>query len=123
MKRDMDLVRAIALATENLKTGETLDGLPDVEDEAFAQHAQWMLQAGLVQALVTEFVDGHLAANVLRLTWAGCDFAESTRDEGLWAKAKSSILTPAGSWTFDLLKEWLKAEIKNGLPTLRGLAQ
>ncbi len=33
------------------------------------------------------------------------------------------VLKPAGSWTFDVLKEWLKAEITQGLPTLRGLGQ
>lgn len=32
-----------------------------------------------------------------------------------------NVLIFGASWTFDVLKEWLKAEIKNGLPTLRSL--
>ncbi len=51
----------------------------------------------------------------------GCDFLDAARSDTLWAKAKTSVIKPSASWTFDLLKEWLKAEISSGLPTLRGL--
>jgi hypothetical protein len=40
------------------------------------------------------------------------------RDDTVWKKAKEHVLKPGASWTFDILKEWLKAEAKSrlGLP-------
>jgi len=59
---------------------------------------------------------------VERLTWAGCEFADAVRSDTLWAKAKKEVIKPGISFTFDILKEWLKAEITQGFPTLRALA-
>ena len=64
-----------------------------------------------------------IAALIWRLTWAGQDFADAISSDTLWCKAKENVLKPAGSWTFDVLKEWLKAEILQGLPTIRKLGQ
>lgn len=66
MKRDMDIVRKIILATANMPYGKTLENLDGV--------------------------------------------------------AKETVIKPGISFTLDTLKEWLKAEIASGLPTLRGLA-
>ncbi|MDG2617732.1 DUF2513 domain-containing protein [Thermoleptolyngbya sichuanensis XZ-Cy5] len=50
MKRDMDLVRRIVLATADLPYGERLESLEGVEPEAFVMHALWMTEAGLIDA-------------------------------------------------------------------------
>ena len=50
-------------------------------------------------------------------------FASAIDNDTLWRRAKENVIKPAGSWTFDVLKEWLKAEITQGLPTLWGLSQ
>lgn len=43
--------------------------------------------------------------------------AQATTD-GLTSLAL--VIAPTMSWTFAILAEWLKAEIKKGLPTLGG---
>lgn len=122
MKRDMDLVRRILLAAAQQPHGEDLDGLPDVDDEDFALHVMWLEEAGLVKALISE-TTGPTYAYVQRLTWSGCDFVDSIRDDTLWAKAKTKVMKPTMSFTFDVLKDWLKAEITQGFPTLRAMGE
>ena len=125
MKRDMDLIRRIALATEALRPGEALNKLDGVEEELFAIHAQWMQEAGLLTATLHPN-DGRAQADfaqIWRLTWTGCEFAEAVRSDTLWKKAKENVMKPSMSFTFDVLKEWLKIEITQGLPTIRALGQ
>lgn len=124
MKRDMDLIRRIALALVELPHGELLQQLPDVPEDVFIRHVAWMEEAGLVRAKVAEGMGGSDTgyAFVFRLTWAGCEFADAVASDTLWAKAKTNVLKPGISFTFDVLKDWLKAEITQGLPTLRALA-
>lgn len=125
MKRDMDLIRRIVLATAELEYGKVLSELSDVAPETFATHVAWMDEAGLVKATHKEGGGGSMAtfAVVFRLTWAGCEFADAARSDTVWNKAKGSILKPGISFTFDVLKDWLKAEITQGLPTIRALSQ
>mgnify|MGYP000216801145 CR=1 FL=1 len=123
MKRDMDIIRQIAFATELLDAGESLDTLEGISEEVFSAHVKWMKDAGLVDAHVLKVTSVVYGAMVLRLTWEGCDFIDAARSDTLWAKAKETVLRPSASWTFDILKEWLKSEIANGLPTLRRIAQ
>ncbi len=119
----MDLIRRIALATEALPPGKTLHELDGVSEIAFFEHARWMAEAGLLHVLGSEYLDQDEPGDVTvqRLTWAGCEFADAARSDTLWKKAKEQVIKPGASFTFDLLKEWLKAEIAQGLPTLRGL--
>lgn len=55
--------------------------------------------------------------------WAGCEFVDAIRDDTLWQKAKVNVLRPGMSFTFDVLKDWLKTEITQGFPAARALAQ
>jgi DNA-binding transcriptional ArsR family regulator len=121
MKRNMDIVRKIALEAEKLEAIEALHGIDGVDPASFSFHVIWMEEAGLVKAVKEEYVSQNPPrARVLRLTWEGCDFLDSVRDETLWGKAKKNIIKPSASFTFGILKDWLGAEIRNGLPTLRG---
>lgn len=124
MKRDMDIVRRIALETTELPENMSLIGLEGVDQRTFGVHVIWMQEAGLLTAAVQEFTSGEPpVARVRRLTWDGCDFADAVRSDTLWNSAKENVLKPGISFTFDVLKDWLKAEIAQGLPTLRGLGQ
>jgi hypothetical protein len=40
------------------------------------------------------------------------------RDDTIWKKAKEQVLKPGASWSFEILKEWAKHELKQkfGLP-------
>jgi hypothetical protein len=122
MKRDMDLVRRIALETEQLPFGQELTGLDGVDKATFGMHVIWMVEAGLLTAKVQEFISAGDPPKVFvrRLTWEGCEFLEAARNETLWRKAKETVLKPSASFTFGLLREWLATEIREGFPTLRG---
>jgi hypothetical protein len=123
MKRDMDIIRRIILETAELPYGETLESLEGISEEAFITHVIWLQEAGLIEA-DAQAGSGSFAqyAIVFRLTWDGCEFSDAIQDDTLWNKAKEVVLKPGLSFTFDTLKEWLKAEIKNGLPSLRSLS-
>lgn len=125
MQRDMDLIRQIALAATEIEADTVLTKLEGVDDRAFAMHVQWMAEADLVHAALAPKDSKAPAkfAAVHRLTWAGCEFADAVRNDTTWNKAKANVIKPGMSFTFDLLKDWLKAEIAQGLPTLRGLGQ
>lgn len=127
MKRDMDLIRRIALEVADLKFGHVLINMEDegVDAATFGIHAIWMQEAGLIKAAIAEYTasDEPPRVKISRLTWAGCEFVDAIRDDTLWQKAKVSVLKPGMSFTFDVLKEWLKTEISQGLPTIRTLGQ
>ncbi|MDR0216198.1 MAG: DUF2513 domain-containing protein [Comamonas sp.] len=126
MKRDMDLVRRIALEVESLEFDFVLTDLEEqgVDAATFGIHAIWMKEAGLITARIQEYSSGGPpGVEISRLTWAGCEFVDSIRDDTLWKKAKANVLKPGMSFTFDVLKEWLKTEITQGLPTIRALGQ
>lgn len=122
MKRDMDLIRRIALEVESLEHGYALHGVDNVEAADFSIHSMWMEEAGLIVANIQEYQSGEPAkVQIRRLTWAGCEFVDAIRSDTLWNKAKENVMKPTMSFTFDIVKDWLKAEIAQGLPTLRGL--
>lgn len=127
MKRDMDLVRRIALEVADMEFGYVLTSMEDegVDAATFGMHATWMREAGLITAHIQEYSAGDTppSVKIARLTWAGCEFVDSIRDDTLWRKAKESVLKPGMSFTFDVLKEWLKTEITQGLPTVRALGK
>jgi hypothetical protein len=117
MKRDMELIRTLLLRSEDDKEAVKRAESYSVEERAY--HVQLMVDAGLVEAKVARNADGApIGAVTTRLTWAGHDFLDAMRDDTVWKKAKEHVLKPGASWTFDLLKEWLKAQAKEklGLP-------
>lgn len=119
MERDMDLIRRIALETSAIPYGNVLIGLEDVSEANFAVHAIWMQEAGLIKASIQEFLDNSMPkVSISRLTWEGCEFVDAVKNDTVWAKAKKEIIAPTMSFTFSALKDWLKAEIVNGFPTL-----
>lgn len=123
MKRDMDLIRRIALETEALQARHSLTGLDGIDSDTFATHVAWMKEAGLLMANITEYwSDDPPSVFVLRLTWAGCEFLEAARNETTWKKVGKEVTTSGRSITFDVLKELLKTEITQGFPSLRAMA-
>jgi hypothetical protein len=112
MKRDMSLIRKILLwAIEQpqgyLTANPTLD---DYSDEQIAYHVWLMQQAGLVYAIERKsFGLSSPHAIISSVTWEGHDFADSAKNDALWKKAVSIVLNEGQSFTFDLLKSWLKS--------------
>lgn len=116
----MDLIRRIANETTLLPPGEALAGLDDVDEETFSMHVIWMDEAGLIKASISEYSSGDTpTCFVVRLTWAGCEFVDAVSNDGLWEKAKREVMAAGKSFTFDMLRDWLKTEITQGFPTIR----
>jgi hypothetical protein len=81
-----------------------------------------MIDAGLIKGRISEEItsDAPRYSYIDNLTWAGHDFLDAARNDTVWRTAKEKILKPGVSWTFDLLKETLKALAKQQL-ALSGL--
>lgn len=122
MKRDMDLVRQLLMAAEAQAPGTLLTEIEGVEQIDFVQHAAWLQQAGLVTGIADFGLNPPSSsyATIQGLTWEGCEFVDAMRDETLWGKAKAKFMRPGISFTLDIVKEWLKSQITQGLPTLGG---
>jgi len=117
MNRDMDLIRRIALAVADLPHDKILKELEGVDERDFALHALWMQEAGLIVADLQKTTENTTpkSAWINRLTWDGCEFADAVRNDTLWNKAKATIIKPTSSFTFGVIRDWLKSEILNGL--------
>lgn len=120
MKRDMNLIRRIVLAVEALPDGEALQELTGVPAFDLAAHAVWLKEAGLVQGQAMAGTGSFATVTHLqRLTWEGADFADAIRNESLWKRAVEKVLHSGASFTFEVLRDALKAEILQGFPSLR----
>jgi hypothetical protein len=116
MKRDMELIRSLLLEKEQERAPEELAGY---SLEEILYNTELMADAGLVVASFIKDAGGVTRTAITeRLTWAGHDFLDSTRDSKIWKKAKEQVLKSGASWTFDILREWVKYELKQklGLP-------
>ncbi len=113
MKRDLDLCREILLRTEK---EIPIREIPDHTEAAILAHYELLLEAGLLKGQVVRSGSGQIvAASPGRLSWAGHDFLDAARNEGIWKKAKTRILETGGAWSFDLLKSLLLELVKKNL--------
>jgi hypothetical protein len=123
MKRDMDIVRHLLMWVESERSHQLPSAL---SREDLAYHAQLLIDAGLVEGTVhyssrrgRKVPD---AFHIQRLTWAGHDFLDAARDDSVWRTAKEKILKSGVAWTFELLKDALKALAKQQLARI-GLSE
>ncbi len=119
MRRDMDIIREIMLTVRDADSYVNHQMLPDIEQAVFGKHAQLLEEAGLIAcSLQLDSKGVAKSAVIYRLTWAGHDFADAITNETIWQKAKTHIINPTASWTFGILLEYLKMEIKSHIPGL-----
>ncbi|MEO6035604.1 MAG: DUF2513 domain-containing protein [Verrucomicrobiota bacterium] len=119
MKRDMELIRLLLLEQEQ---GEAPAELSAYSEEDALYNYALMVDAELIVANLIPETGVPVSVAVHRLTWAGHDFLDASRDSKIWKMAKEQILKPGASWTFSLLVEWLKQEAHKrvfGLPPSR----
>jgi hypothetical protein len=121
MKRDMNLAREI-LAWAIEQPHGYVNGNPEITghtEEEVGYHVYLLHQAGLVNA-ANRNVSGLPSPNaqLTSVTWSGHDFADAARDDAIWRKATKTVLKEGASFTFDLLKQWLRSEAQQrlGLP-------
>lgn len=112
----MDAIRKIVLTVRD--AGKAVKFIDGMDEDIFNFNAMLLEEAGLAKCMVTMAGDSNTIPRLVivwRLTWNGFEFADSITDETIWNKAKEHLLKPAGSWTFGLLLEYLKAELKQKL--------
>src|ERR1044072_7772706 len=98
MKRDMEIIRLLLLQQE---TGEEPPELKQYDEKGVVYNVALMIDAGLVIGEVLSDADETpISAVIIRPTWAGHDFLDSTRDPKIWKQAKEKVLKPGISWTF-----------------------
>ena len=108
MKRDMDLVRKILLELEDTPYG--LGGF-DLELEGYSPdqisyHVMLLNEAELIEANDLSTFGGP-KWTPKRLTWAGHEFIEASRDESRWEKAKNIMKEKGSGMAFDVLRSVL----------------
>ena len=122
MKRDMDLVRLLLLAIEEVHdgTGQQVK-IPsfDRPEAEVTEHLFLLLDAGFIDGVDTSHMGGRELI-VRRMTFAGYDFLDSIRDEEIWKKTKVGA-GAAGGFTVELLKDLAKGLIKQQIKKHTGL--
>lgn len=107
MKRDMELVRQILLQIES-STGDDIANIliKGCSSEEIAYHVYLLNDAGLIEAKIFYSMDSVKPDDyaIFRITWAGHDFLDASRDEGLWKKAMGMIGEQVKSAPFDVIK-------------------
>ncbi|SCL76594.1 hypothetical protein L21_2529 [Methanoculleus chikugoensis] len=107
MKRDMELVRQILLQIES-STGDDFANIQieNYSPEEIAYHVYLLKDAGLIEAEISYSMDSVKPEDyvIFRMTWAGHDFLDASRDEGLWKKAMGIIGEQVKSAPFDVIK-------------------
>ncbi len=113
MKRDMDLWRLMLRRYE----GEQPE--PDLSKyttEQILYHDQLMQEAGHILAEFIKNEHGDVVTSIVeRLTNAGHDFLEASRNDTVWAKFKKATLKVGGGVSIPVAIELLKAYAKTEL--------
>jgi hypothetical protein len=107
MKRDMDLIRKILFHVE--KCDNLQFAIEGYEEQCVAYHVRLLVEAGLLHAVAQTCLSGTIVLQECGhtgLTWAGHEFLEASRDEGLWTKAKMAAGS-TGGMVLDVLKSVL----------------
>lgn len=121
MKRDFELCRRILKEAEDWDAGmgPFSVSLPGEYEQPLAnEHAELLIEAGLLKGKVLRGVNGIASVAITGLTWAGHDFIESAKKESLWSRAFEIVKEKGGVMTFSVLTELLKklANAAAGLP-------
>jgi hypothetical protein len=115
LKRDLDLIRKLVLAVEEVPTGFVRDNLriEGYTDEQVEYHSYLLVDAGLAEGVkVTTQASTGPEYRILHLTSAGHDFAAAARNDVVWRKASVKVGEKAGSVTLDVMKELLVNIVK-----------
>jgi hypothetical protein len=113
----MDLFREILLSVEAVPHGQFWSAAPllgyDIHD--VVGHVRLIEDAGLAEARFPSKV-GNEAAIVIRLTNAGYDFLEASKQKTLWENAKEKLRAAGIPMTVYTMQQVLDTIIKAHLP-------
>jgi len=118
MKRDMDLIRQIMKAIEELPAEGPFTSfqLQDCgkDSREIMEHVALLVRSGYLEAICEPEYNRMI---IQRITWVGHDFLDAARDDEVWQEAKTR-LKKIGSFTFAIVLEVLKDEAKKRLGRL-----
>lgn len=118
MRRDLDLIRQIVLAVEDLPGGSLNEELK-VEGrtrEEVGYHSYLIIDAGLAKGIDVKYLeDTSPIWQITQLTAAGHDFADASRNDTIWKKAKGKIGEHGGAFTIEIVKGVLTKLLKDSL--------
>ncbi|MEP7294909.1 MAG: DUF2513 domain-containing protein [Burkholderiales bacterium] len=118
MKRNLDLIRKLVMAVEDLPTGTVLDDIEidGYSPEEIGYHSYLVVDAGLAKGInVQTLSDTSPNWQILHLTSEGHDFADAARNESNWNKAKGIVTEKGGGATLEIVKQVLIGIIKHSL--------
>jgi len=116
MKRDLDVFRKLVFAIEATESHVSTESLKleGVSQDSVMFHAQLLGDAGLVKVIDEASANFTYPMMMIeRLTNAGCDFADTIRDEQQWSVAKS-VMDAAKSVTLPVLIHHLQRMTEEG---------
>jgi hypothetical protein len=119
MKRNLEILREILLATE-LAQGpfDLTDGR--IEGHSFADlahHTELLIEAGLLKGEVV-YADAQgmpVYVRILRLTWAGHEFLATARDDRAWQEALHACPAGPEAMSFEVLCQVLNEAARGKL--------
>ena len=112
MKRDWDLVRTILLRVEAQPNTQSLlrpNELEGFDAENVSYHIKLLIDAGLIEGLISKTLNAPIYAMARELTWQGHEFLDSIRNPGLWNAIKIKAREKAVDLTIDTIKALAKA--------------
>ena len=122
MRRELDLIR---LLLHKFEGAEQVTGLDNFSVDQQLYHTVLLIEAGYVHGAVIVGEDGNpIGTRVTRLTWAGHEFLELTKDDIIWNQAKSLVAESAKGAATEIITSACKQLLSLGIEaTVRGLTQ
>jgi hypothetical protein len=113
MQRDMNLIRAVLIAVEQLPDDDkfydiSVEGHTEPE---ISNHVRLLDEAGFVEAQDLTTID-HVCWKPMRLTYQGHEFLGGIRSDTVWEKTKTLVLKNTGTLTIEGLKVALPHVLK-----------
>ena len=113
MKRDMDLIRQLLLS---LETQRHIESIPGRTAEEIAYHISLLENAGLVtQEIYQNLYLNDSMLEGIRITWAGHEFLDASRNISFWEKAKKIAMEKTGALSYEVMKAVLIQLAKNAI--------
>lgn len=120
MKRDMDLIRELVIRIENAPEAVAPNDIfvDGYTEEQVEYHKCLLVEAGLAVGEISYQTDDVIRAVLLRLTWAGHEFAAEAGNDKFWVRAKTMVKDKVGTVSMGLVTQALTSILKSavGLP-------
>ena len=96
MKLNHDCVRDLMLLAEEALDMSNFIRCSNLKLEPYSNQeliytASKLIEAGLVEGKYSRYIDGDSDATIRSITWAGHEFLDNIRDDGVWKTTKDKL--------------------------------